>query len=92
MCVDAGLETFEAQIGALLGRPEVETLLPTLNCPVLVATGEQDVWSPPDQHRAIAAPVPGARLQIIENAGHMLPAEAPQPLNEAIAAWLAQPA
>ena len=91
MCIDAGTEVFAAQIEALLGRPSVDTLLPTIAYPTLVAVGGEDVWSPPDQHRAIAAAVPGARLAIIEGAGHMLPAEAPEDLNDAIAAWLAQP-
>ena len=92
MCVDAGLDAFEAQITALLDRPEVETLLSTIDCPVLVAAGECDVWSPPEQHRAIAAAIPGAELRIIDAAGHMLPAEAPQALNDVIATWLARSA
>lgn len=91
MCIHAGLPQFEAQIAALLGRPEVESLLPQLACPVLVAVGSEDRWSPPDQHAAIAALIPGARLVVIEAAGHMLPAEAPALLNQAITAWLRQP-
>ncbi len=92
MCIDAGTEVFAAQIAALLDRPSVETLLPTIACPTLVAVGAEDIWSPPDQHRAIADVVPDARLEIIAGAGHMLPAEAPDALNAAIAAWLARPA
>ncbi|MDH7971509.1 alpha/beta fold hydrolase [Sphingomonas sp. AR_OL41] len=91
MCIQAGLTQFEAQIAALLGRPEVESLLPQLTCPVLVAVGSEDRWSSPDQHAAIAALIPGAQLVVIEGAGHMLPAEAPALLNQAIAAWLRQP-
>lgn len=92
MCIDAGLPRFEAQIAALLGRPEVESLLPQLSCPVLVAVGEEDRWSPPAQHAAMAARIPGARLVVVEGAGHMLPVEAPGALNDAIADWLARPA
>ncbi len=91
MCIDAGTEVFAAQIEALLGRPSLDTLLPTITCPTLVAVGSEDAWSPPDQHRAIAAVVPNAKLAIIEGAGHMLPAEAPEGLNDAIADWLAYP-
>lgn len=90
MCIDAGIDVFAAQIEALLGRPSVDTLLPGIACPTLVAVGSEDVWSPPDQHHAITAVVPDARLVIIEGAGHMLPAEAPEALNDAIAAWLAR--
>ncbi|OYY90331.1 MAG: alpha/beta hydrolase [Sphingomonas sp. 28-66-16] len=92
MCVDSGVEAFAAQVGALLGRPEVETLLPEIDCPTLVATGSLDSWSPPDQLAAIAGAIRGARLNIIDGAGHMLPVEAPDSLNAAITQWLAQPA
>ncbi len=92
MCIDAGTAVFAAQIEALLARPPVEALLPTIACPVLVAVGSEDGWSPPDQHRTIAAAIPDARLTVIAGAGHMLPAEAPDDLNKAIAGWLARPA
>lgn len=88
MAVQAGIETYAAQITALLDRPDVETLLPRIDCPTLVAVGAEDEWSPPHQHRAIAARIPGAQLKIIAGAGHMLPAEAPDALNKAIADWL----
>jgi pimeloyl-ACP methyl ester carboxylesterase len=90
MCVEAGLERFEAQIAALLARPEVESLLPRIRVPALVAVGSDDRWSPPDQHQAMAALIPGAQLEIIDGAGHMLPAERPEALNVAVAGWLAR--
>ena len=92
MCVEAGVDAFEAQIRALLDRPEVESLLPGLDRPTLVAVGSLDIWSPPLQHEAIAAAVPDAIYRVVEGAGHMLPAEAPEALNAAIAEWLARPA
>jgi pimeloyl-ACP methyl ester carboxylesterase len=92
MCIDAGLVRFEAQIAALLSRPEVESLLPAIACPTLVAVGREDRWSPPAQHETITALIPGARLVVVEGAGHMLPAEDPDALNAAIANWLEQPA
>lgn len=91
MCIAAGVDTFAAQIAALLARPALDTLLPAIRCPVLVATGGEDVWSPPVQHEAIAATIPDAALTIVPGAGHMLPAEAPDALNHAIAAWLSRP-
>lgn len=92
MCVEVGVDAFEAQIRALLERPEVESLLPLVDCPVLVAVGSLDAWSPPAQHEAIAAALPHALYRVVEGAGHMLPAEAPGALNAAIAEWLALPA
>lgn len=92
MCIDAGTAVFAAQIEALLARSPVDALLPTIDCPVLVAVGSEDGWSPPDQHRAIVERIPRARLIVIAGAGHMLPAEAPDAFNQAIADWLALPA
>lgn len=91
MCIAAGVDAYAAQIGALLDRPEVDALLQTISCPTLVAVGAHDAWSPPEQHAGIAAAIPDAELIVIEGAGHMLPAEAPDALNAAIADWLSRP-
>ncbi|CAM8664843.1 alpha/beta hydrolase [Sphingobium sp.] len=91
MAIDQGVPVFDAQIQALLARPEVESLLPTIHCPVLVAVGSDDVWSPPTQHRDIAGKISGSTLRIVAGAGHMLPMEAGDALNLAIEEWLALP-
>lgn len=88
MCADMGLDTFERQVRALLGRPEVESLLPTIRCPALVAVGAHDEWATPGQHRTIAAGIPGSTLAIIEEAGHMLPVERPDGMTAALVSWL----
>lgn len=92
MCLEQSQEIFDAQIGALLGRREQQGLLPRIECPTLVMTGELDAWGPPDQHEAIAAAIPNSGLVIVAGAGHMLPLEAPKSVNHAIADWLAQDA
>jgi len=91
MCADMGLDTYERQIRALLARPEVESLLPTIQCPTLVATGAHDSWAPPAQHESIAAAVAGSRLVIIPDAGHMVPLERPQAMTDALVSWLNMP-
>jgi pimeloyl-ACP methyl ester carboxylesterase len=40
----------------------------------------------------MAARLADSTLEIVAGAGHMLPLEAPDAVNEAIAAWLARPA
>jgi len=92
MCLAQGQAMFDAQINALLTRPEVETLLPQIACPTLVMTGALDAWAPPAQHEAIAAQIPDAELVIVPGAGHMIQLEAPAAVNNAIADWLARPA
>lgn len=88
MSASAGIAIYEAQIDALLHRPVVNDLLGTISCPTIVVVGEQDRWSPPEQHRAIANAIPGAQLHIVKDAGHMLPAEQPSRFNAILAEWL----
>lgn len=90
MCMAAGQATYEAHINALLSRPELESVLPEINCPTLVVTGSDDQWAPPAQHQAIADAIAGAELSIIDGAGHMLPAEDPEAFNQAITRVLAR--
>lgn len=92
MCLSHGQDLFDAQVRALLGRPAVADLLPTITCPTLVVTGELDQWAPPSQHAEFAEQIPNSKLVIVPGAGHMLPLEAPEALNSAIASWLEMPA
>jgi len=92
MCRDHSQAMFDAQIKALLGRPDVTALLPQIACPTLVMTGELDTWANPAQHQAIAAAIGPSELVIVPGAGHMVQFEAPQAVNSAITRWLARPA
>lgn len=91
MATDAGTATFEAQIDALLNRPAVDDLLPTINCPTFAIVGRDDEWSPVAQHEAIAARIPGAQVRIVDHAGHMSPAEEPDRFNDFVREWLEWP-
>jgi len=92
MCMAAGQAVFEAQVEALLNRPDAAEVLAKLACPVSLIVGERDEWSTPEQHRAIAEMLGGAPLTVVADAGHMAPAERSGPFNQAIRDWLALPA
>lgn len=83
-------DIFEAQIQALLTRPDATPLLPTITCPTLLLAGEQDAWSPPAQHQrmqqAISSPT---QFVSIPRCGHMVTLEEPAAVTVALAAWLA---
>ena len=79
---------FEGQVRALLNRPEAAAVLPRIACPTLVACGRQDAWSPLSQHEEMAAAIPGARLAVIEESGHMSTVEAPAAVSAALRRWL----
>ncbi|TIX49566.1 alpha/beta fold hydrolase [Alteraurantiacibacter aquimixticola] len=92
MCMKMGQDVFDAQINALVTRPDVADLLPKITCPTLVMTGALDTWAPPAQHEEIAAAIPNSHLVIVPGAGHMIQMEAPVAVNEAITRWLETPA
>jgi pimeloyl-ACP methyl ester carboxylesterase len=80
---------FAAQITALLNRPDAAAVLPTVACPTLVLTGQQDAWSPPAQHEAMCQHIPGATLCLVPECGHMSTLEQPAAVNLALSTWLA---
>ena len=79
---------FEAQINALLGRPDARAVLSGLRCPTLIACGRQDAWSPLSRHEQMQALVPGSRLVIIEDSGHMTTMEQPGAVSRALVEWM----
>lgn len=81
----------QAQITALLDRPDAEPLLAAIACPVLIGVGDGDVWSPPERHRAIADAIPHATYVVFPRSGHMAPLEAPEAVTRALADWMAVP-
>lgn len=81
-------EIFLIQQEALLGRPNARPVLGTIQCPTLVLTGADDVWSPPARHEEIAAAIPGARLEIIARSGHMTTMEQPDAVSATMRRWL----
>jgi pimeloyl-ACP methyl ester carboxylesterase len=67
---------------------EVEPLYPTIDMPVLVVWGTDDAWIPVDRARRLAELIPGARLELIEDAGHLIQLDQPARLEGALMTWL----
>lgn len=84
-------DLFEAQMNALLNRPDAASLLGQIRCPALVLTGQQDAWSPPEAHQEIAAQILASRLVIVPESGHMSTMEQPAAVAEAMREWLQVP-
>ncbi|HET9642258.1 MAG TPA: alpha/beta hydrolase [Burkholderiaceae bacterium] len=82
-------QIFEAQIKALLARPDARGVLASLRCPTLLACGRQDAWSPLSRHEEMHALLPGSRLAVIENSGHMTTMEQPAAVSRALVEWMA---
>jgi 3-oxoadipate enol-lactonase len=65
--------------------------LPQIKCPTLVITGKDDALIPCENSRLIASRIAGARLRIIEPAGHCFWLEQPEESREAIEHFLGAP-
>lgn len=76
------------QIKALVDRPDASAYLSQITCPVLLVVGRQDQWAPVSQHEDMLSLLPGARLEIIDNAGHFSPMEQPETVSKIVADFL----
>jgi len=72
-----GPEAFANDVEAILKRESYEDVLRLVRIPLLIAAGEHDALTPPQVARRMAAEIPGARLEVIPDAGHMTPLENP---------------
>ena len=58
--------------------------------PTLVLVGNQDLVTPPELSSDLADRIPGARIQVIENAGHLSNLEQPDAFNRAVDEFLSR--
>ena len=86
MAVDTGLEAFKRQQEALIGRPDNRPLLAEHPLPHLVLVGREDALTPPELPREIAAGIPGAKLEIVPDCGHLSTLEQPEAVSRALRA------
>ncbi|EJL21142.1 alpha/beta fold hydrolase [Novosphingobium sp. AP12] len=89
MALRVGIDAFERQQAAIIGRPDALPGLAAIGVPALVLVGAQDRTTPPRYAEEIAAAIPGAVLRKIERCGHMVTMEQPEAVNAALREWLA---
>lgn len=83
-----GPEVFLRQQRAIMHRPDSRDLLPAIVAPTLVICGREDAATPLDHSEEIAALIPGGRLAVIEECGHLSPLERPQAVTVLLRLWL----
>ena len=66
---------------ALAERDEVCSKLGNINVPALILCGDEDVVTPVEQSKVLQSKIPGAQLQILQEAGHMSNLEQPEAFN-----------
>ncbi|MFK3739865.1 alpha/beta fold hydrolase [Massilia sp. TN1-12] len=87
MGVRLGGEVFRRQ--SMLDRPGDLERSHEIRCPTLVVAAAEDRLRSIDEAREMAAAIPGAVLEVVEDSGHMIPIEAPERLLDIVVPWLA---
>ena len=87
---EAGQAAFYRQIAEADQRytDEIEPLYPSIDLPVLVVWGTEDTWIPVDRAHRLASLIPGAHLNLIETAGHLIQLDQPNELEKVLRGWL----
>lgn len=83
-----GVDGYAREQDAIIGRRDSRPGLPAISCPTLIVCGRQDALTPPDLHEEMAAAIPGARLVLIEDCGHLSAMEQPQAVTALMRDWL----
>ena len=83
-----GREAFFRQQRAIMARPDSRPDLTNFACPSLVLCGRQDTLTTLERHREMADLIPGAKLAVIENCGHLAPMERPEATTALMRLWL----
>ena len=81
-----GREAFVEQ--SMVVRDSDAARLAEIQCPSLIIAAAQDQMRSPDEARELAQGLPDARLEVIEDSGHMIPLEQPDRLAALIRGWL----
>ena len=83
-----GAEGFLNQQAAIMGRIDSSQSLTDIKCPTLLAIGREDAITSLADAEMIAAHIPQARLEIVENSGHLIMLEQPERVSEIMKDWL----
>ncbi|HEY8473655.1 MAG TPA: 3-oxoadipate enol-lactonase [Natronosporangium sp.] len=69
---------------AALETLDLSPVFPAVTAPTLVLAGADDPVSPPEHARAIGAAIPGARVEVVPDAAHLLNVEQPDRVTTAL--------
>ncbi|MFC7623568.1 alpha/beta fold hydrolase [Microlunatus sp. GCM10028923] len=69
---------------------EIEPRYGELDLPVSIVWGGQDRWIPVDRAHRLAATIPGARLEVIDGADHLIQLDQPVRLATSLHRWLTE--
>jgi pimeloyl-ACP methyl ester carboxylesterase len=85
---DIGVEAFVRQQTAIISRADSRPTMAWIKCPTLVLTGDADNTIPNSLSVEMAQGIPGARLTIIPDCGHLPQVEQTQACADALVEWM----
>lgn len=85
---EVGPEAFVRQQTAIMSRPDSRPTLAWIKCPTLVLSSDEDKIVPNSLSTEMAGGIPGAKLTIILQCGHLTPLEQPRATADALVEWL----
>ena len=88
MAGDVGPERFVAQLEAIISRADSRPLLASIKCPTLVLTSDTDNMVKNEFSHELAKAIPGAKLVVIPDCGHLPQLEKPEAMTAAMLDWL----
>jgi len=88
MALASGKEAFLRQERAIIGRADSRPHLKDIRCPTLVVAGADDALMPVELLRELAEGIPGARLEVVRDSGHMTSIEQPEALTRLLRDWI----
>lgn len=83
-----GPDGYIRQQTAIMTRPDSRAMLSAITVPTLILCGQQDAVTPPDLHVEMADAIPGAKLALIDDCGHLSAMEQPQAVTAIMRMWL----
>jgi pimeloyl-ACP methyl ester carboxylesterase len=88
MAEQIGPEAFHRQQKAIMSRSDSRSYFAEYDLPTLILCGRQDALTPVTLHEEMAELIPGAKLAIIEDSGHLSTMERPQAATALLRHWL----
>jgi 3-oxoadipate enol-lactonase len=88
MMAQAPVDGVVGALEAMMVRPDSTATLATIDVPTLVVVGDEDAITPVKEARAMQERIPGSRLEVIAQAGHLSSVERPAAFNHVLTEFL----
>lgn len=88
MALAVGKDAFARQQAAIIGRIDSRPHLKDIRCPTLVIAARDDALMPLEWLEELASGIPGARLEVVEDSGHLAPLEQPAKVAALLCRWI----